>query len=849
MATFEELKNKDPDTEAYLAKVAKAESGNNPNAKNPYGSATGLFQFTSDTWKGLTKKYNLNYTLEDRKNPNKAANVMRLFTKENENQIQPLVGRDLNDGDRYLAHFLGAQGAKKFFTAYNSNPNLPISVVMSPAALNANKQVVYDKQGKLKTVSDVYGWAAGKMNAKVSPKIYNEESIEPTKSFNTYINPTPGELETSETEFVEDTQEVSQAKQDLTEKSFIEDFKNRIESQQHQIQELQKSLRPIEQPVQQQEEQFVLDEMPDPYNYIQLDSGMEEFQRGGITVSDKNNPRYKAYQDSLVAYRLGNEVYSVAKSQEGKQGQEALKKVTDAHYDFLDKYPNADISGLKPIKKIPYSARAIDHPQGAMPLTLNSNKNKFGDIPIYKKPNQIINYQSVPPQIRNEKSITSINPVGIQSNNIEIEGQEIQLRPQARQTYGVDRFQNKYLAKGQAPVDYQEYQQRMKNNPNALQDVNMVFLKDPSTLNIDRKNDARYARWNESYNNLVEGEDFIYIDSPKLQEGGTIKDNIPNFLPDVVTTPSEKQFLIDYINSPNYKEKLINSGYKDVDAEIQQRLKNVQQTNEIKQFGKPGIVRQIYNTAREIPYSTNGSAYDEKTHTLISDPITDREQTIYAKPNEIKSHEYAHAETSLRGANVNGNNPFFVSSRLNNYDEKQLFERQINSDPSSPNYDKPISEESFHDMQPIENKADLNALRYLLKERGIYDSGKGEFKKEHLKKLPKSFVKDRLLKNYKEEDLIWLMNNIAMNDEKSNIQYAEQGAIIEDDRGQWAHPGEITKINSGNITMSGVDYPVFGVDNLGNSKMMYPNQDYKFPGSSVIEYPQTKRRITKRFSK
>lgn len=186
---------------------------------------------------------------------------------------------------------------------------------------------------------------------------------------------------------------------------------------------------------------------------------------------------------------------------------------------------------------------------------------------------------------------------------------------------------------------------------------------------------------------------------------------------------------------------------------------------------------------------------------------------------------------------------------MNDYDEKQLFERQINSDPSNPNYDKPISEESFHDMQPTENKADLNALRYLLKERGIYDSGKGEFKKEHLKKLPKSFVKDRLLKNYKEEDLIWLMNNIAMNDEKSNIQYAQKGAIIEDDRGQWAYPGEVTKINSGDITMSGVNYPVLGIDNLGNSQMMYPNQDYKFPGSSVIEYPQTKRRITKRFSK
>jgi hypothetical protein len=44
-------------------------------------------------------------------------------------------------------------------------------------------------------------------------------------------------------------------------------------------------------------------------------------------------------------------------------------------------------------------------------------------------------------------------------------------------------------------------------------------------------------------------------------------------------------------------------------------------------------------------------------------------------------------------------------------------------------------------------------------------------------------------------------------------------------------------IPSGNITMKGVDFPVHGVDNLGNSQIMYPGNDYKFPGSSVFETP------------
>tara|TARA_R100001440_G_scaffold37685_6_gene57229 strand:+ start:9900 stop:16226 length:6327 start_codon:yes stop_codon:yes gene_type:complete len=44
-------------------------------------------------------------------------------------------------------------------------------------------------------------------------------------------------------------------------------------------------------------------------------------------------------------------------------------------------------------------------------------------------------------------------------------------------------------------------------------------------------------------------------------------------------------------------------------------------------------------------------------------------------------------------------------------------------------------------------------------------------------------------------------------------------------------------IPSGNITMEGVDFPVFGMDNLGNSRVMMPGANYTFPGSSVFEVP------------
>jgi DNA-directed RNA polymerase subunit RPC12/RpoP len=67
------------------------------------------------------------------------------------------------------------------------------------------------------------------------------------------------------------------------------------------------------------------------------------------------------------------------------------------------------------------------------------------------------------------------------------------------------------------------------------------------------------------------------------------------------------------------------------------------------------------------------------------------------------------------------------------------------------------------------------------------------------------------------------------------------GGIIEDPMGQWKYPGQVTRIPSSNITMQGVDYPVYGVDNNGQEQMMYPGQEYNFPGADYVdEYPMMK---------
>jgi hypothetical protein len=44
-------------------------------------------------------------------------------------------------------------------------------------------------------------------------------------------------------------------------------------------------------------------------------------------------------------------------------------------------------------------------------------------------------------------------------------------------------------------------------------------------------------------------------------------------------------------------------------------------------------------------------------------------------------------------------------------------------------------------------------------------------------------------------------------------------------------------IPSGDITMKNVESTILGIDNIGNSKIMHPGNDYKFPGHTVLEFP------------
>jgi hypothetical protein len=75
-------------------------------------------------------------------------------------------------------------------------------------------------------------------------------------------------------------------------------------------------------------------------------------------------------------------------------------------------------------------------------------------------------------------------------------------------------------------------------------------------------------------------------------------------------------------------------------------------------------------------------------------------------------------------------------------------------------------------------------------------------------------------------------------EKRKGITKKAYGGPILDPRGQWAHPGKVTRIPGSDITMQGVPYPVLGIGNNGKKQMMYPGQEYNFGGASYVdEYP------------
>lgn len=142
-----------PVNSPFLARVAMAESGGNPNARAKTSSASGMYQFTDPTWKGMVRNYGAQtgITLADKNDPDKQKIMAELLTKENTAAYQN-AGIQPNDADLYLAHFLGAPSAVKAKQSMGQNI---LGDALFPKAAKANQNIFYNK-GKPRTIDEVY---------------------------------------------------------------------------------------------------------------------------------------------------------------------------------------------------------------------------------------------------------------------------------------------------------------------------------------------------------------------------------------------------------------------------------------------------------------------------------------------------------------------------------------------------------------------------------------------------------------------------------------------------------------------------------------------------------------------
>ena len=166
----------------YLLNTAMRESSLDPSARAKTSSARGLYQFIESTWLSMVKeegpKYGLaaqaaaiergsdgQYRVRDplaraqilklREDPQIAAVMAGALAARNSAELSGTLGRKPTSGELYLAHFLGAGGAKSLIALQKNNPNASAAAAF-PEAARANQSIFHGANGKPKSAADVF---------------------------------------------------------------------------------------------------------------------------------------------------------------------------------------------------------------------------------------------------------------------------------------------------------------------------------------------------------------------------------------------------------------------------------------------------------------------------------------------------------------------------------------------------------------------------------------------------------------------------------------------------------------------------------------------------------------------
>jgi|TARA_R110002020_G_scaffold137687_2_gene307082 hypothetical protein len=235
---------------------------------------------------------------------------------------------------------------------------------------------------------------------------------------------------------------------------------------------------------------------------------------------------------------------------------------------------------------------------------------------------------------------------------------------------------------------------------------------------------------------------YNYKNSYFNKQTGGIREH-PQLTSDQMKPPADDtsnplSFAQYYYQSPKHKERLLESGY--TQEQIADRYENFK-------HGPVIQPREDYDNPEFLPVGSR--AYPESNH-IVTDYDTDRRRFPNASEEEILAHELSHISTK---------------TTLNKTDEKEILDRsKILQNGGRFQNDK---------IKTLEVKADLDAFRYLLYQSNIYDAGLENFDSYDLgiayEQLKNSPVFQRLIKEYTDNDLMWMMNNVASNEPDNDL--------------------------------------------------------------------------------
>lgn len=204
----------------YLLNTAIRESSLNPTARAPTSSARGLYQFIESTWltmvkeeggkfglgkfadaitRGADGQYRVNdplaraQILKLRENPSVSSVMAGALAKRNAAELSESLGRKPTSGELYLAHFLGAGGARRLIQLERTNPNASAAAAF-PDAARANRSIFQGANGKARNVSEVLASLTGQHDtrpAKLQPARKNTHfaALRPTLSSDPVTKP------------------------------------------------------------------------------------------------------------------------------------------------------------------------------------------------------------------------------------------------------------------------------------------------------------------------------------------------------------------------------------------------------------------------------------------------------------------------------------------------------------------------------------------------------------------------------------------------------------------------------------------------------------------------------------